>query len=63
MNIKKFAIDFTIIFAVTLLVSVIVTFLYSLIVRGSGVIDWETSFRSAIVLAIVLPWIQQRANK
>ena len=63
LNIKKIAVDFVIIFAITLLVSVIVTFLYSLIVRGSGAIDWETSFRSAIVLAIVLSWIQQREKK
>ena len=63
MDMKKFAVDFVIIFAITLLVSVIVTFLYSLIVHGLGAIDWETSFRSAIVLAIVLSWIQQRAKK
>ena len=63
MNIRKFAIDFIIIFAITLLVTVIVTLLYSLIVHGSSAIDWETSFRSAIVFAIVLSLIQQREKK
>jgi len=63
MKIKKFAIDFIIIFAITLLISVIVTFLYSLTVRGLGVVDWETSVRFAIVFGIVLSWIQQREKK
>jgi len=63
MNIKKYAINFTIIFTIALVVNIIVSFLYSLIVHGSGVIDWETSFRFAIVLGIVLPWIRQREKK
>jgi hypothetical protein len=63
MNITKYAIDFAVTFAVVLVVSVTVTFLYSLIVHGSGVIDWETSFRLAIILGIALPWIHQREKK
>lgn len=63
MNITKYAIDFAVTFASVLVVSVIVTFLYSLIVHGSGVIDWETSFRLAIILSIALPWIHQREKK
>jgi len=63
MNFAKFARNFAITFAVVLVVSVIVTFLYSLIVHGAGVIDWETSFRLAIILGIVLAWIQQREKK
>ena len=63
MNIKRFASDFVIIFAAALLVNLIVTYLYSLIVHGAGVIDWETAFRTAIILSIVLSWIQQREKK
>lgn len=63
MNIKRFASDFVVIFAAALLVNVIVTYLYSLIVHGAGVIDWETAFRTAIILSIVLSWIQQRDKK
>ena len=63
MNIKRFASDFVVIFAAALLVNVIVTYLYSLIVHGAGVIDWETAFRTAIILSIVLSWIQQREKK
>jgi hypothetical protein len=63
MNFAKFARNFAVTFAIVLVVSVIVTFLYSLIVHGAGVIDWETSFRLAIILGIVLAWIQQREKK
>ena len=58
MNIKKLLISFVTIFAVTLVVAAIVTFLYSLIVHGAGTIDWETSFRLAIILGIALSVIR-----
>ena len=50
-------------FGLTLVVAVIVTFLYSLIVHGAGTIDWEVSFRLAIVLGIALPWMRARESK
>jgi hypothetical protein len=62
MNMKKFAVEFAITFAVTFGVSIVVTYLYSLIVHGPGGIDWETSFRLAIIFGIVLPWIGQRGK-
>jgi len=63
MNMKELLIDFVITFAVTLVVAAIVTFLYSLIVHGAGTMDWETSFRLAIILGIVLPWTKARKSK
>jgi len=63
MTTAKYAIDFVVTSAIVLLASVAVTFLYSLIIHGSGVIDWETSIRFAIVLGIALPWIHQRDRK
>jgi hypothetical protein len=53
MDIKKLLINFITTFALTLVVTAIVTFLYSLIVHGAGIVDWETSFRLAIILGIV----------
>ncbi len=47
MNIKKLVVDFVTVFAVSLIVSVIVTLLWNLIVHGTSTIDWETSFRFA----------------
>jgi hypothetical protein len=63
MNIRKLVVRFVTAFAVTLIVSVIVTLLWNLIVRGASSIDWETSFRSAIVFSIILPWIATRRSK
>ncbi len=63
MNIKKYSIDFALTFVVVLVVSIIVTFLYSLIAHGEGAVDWETAFRLAIILGIVLPWVHLREQK
>ena len=63
MNIKKLLVDFVTVFAVSLIVSVIVTLLWNLIVHGAGTIDWETSFRFAILFGIIFPWIETRRSK
>jgi uncharacterized membrane protein YraQ (UPF0718 family) len=63
MNNKKLATDIAFTFAITLVASVIVTYLYSLIVYGAGIIDWETSFRLSIIFGIVLPLVRQREKK
>ena len=60
MNIKRLLVDFATVFAVTLIVSVIVTVLENLIVHGTSTIDWETSFRSAILFGIIFTWIGTR---
>ena len=63
MNIKKLLISFVTIFAVTLVVAAIVTFLYSLIIHGAGTIDWETSFPLAIILGIALPIVRAMRSR
>ena len=63
MNIKRLLVDFVTVFAVTLIVSVVVTFLWNLIVHGASTIDWETSVRLAILFGIILPWIETRRSK
>lgn len=63
MNIKKLLVDFVTVFAVTLIVSVIVTLLWNLIVHGASTIDWETSFRFAILFGIIFPWMETRKSK
>jgi hypothetical protein len=63
MNIKKLLVDFVSVFAVSLIVSVIVTLLWNLIVHGASTIDWEASFRFAILFGIILPWIGTRRSK
>jgi len=63
MGIKKLLIIFIGIFVLALVVTAITTYLYSLIVHGTGIIDWETSIRTAIILGIVLTWIETRKSK
>ena len=60
METKKLLIDFVTMFVLILVVTVVVTFLYSLVVHGVGIIDWETAFRFAIILGIVLSWIKAK---
>jgi hypothetical protein len=63
MNIKKLLVDSVTVFAVSLIVLVIVTLLWNLIFHGASSIDWETSFRFAIVFGIIFPWIETRRSK
>ena len=63
MNIKKLLVDFVTVFAVSLIVSVIVTLLWNLIVHGASTIDWETSFRFALVFGIIFSWMETRRSK
>jgi hypothetical protein len=40
-----------------------VSFLYSLIVHGSGQVDWESAVRLGIILGIVLPFARKLEGK
>ncbi|MFI5185897.1 MAG: hypothetical protein ACHQF0_04185 [Chitinophagales bacterium] len=60
MDLKKIVIGFITVFAIALVVCIGVTFLWSLVFHGVAVIDWETSFRFAILFGIILPIIDSR---
>ncbi len=55
MNIKRLLIDFIGLFLLVLVVTSVVTYLWNLVFHEAGAVDWETSFRLAIILGIVLP--------
>ena len=63
MNIKKLAIEFGAVFAVALVTVALVTFLWNLIGHGESIVDWETSFRFAIMFGIILTWAKSRETK
>jgi hypothetical protein len=63
MNIKKLTFEFATIFAVTLVTTVLVTFLWNIIGHGANTIDWETSFRFATIFSIILTWAKSREAK
>jgi hypothetical protein len=56
MSIKKLAIESITVFAIALVTVALVTFLRNLIGHGESTIDWETSFRFAIISGIILTW-------
>ena len=63
MNIKKLVVEFGTVFAVALVTTALVTFLWNLIGHGGSAIDWETSFRFAIIFGIILTWVKSREIK
>jgi len=63
MKIKKLVVEFVTVFAVVLVISAIVTFLWNIIGHGESTIDWETSFRFAIIFGIILTWVKSREIK
>ena len=63
MSIRSLLGEFVTTFDVTLVASVVVTLLWNLIVHGAGTIDRETSFRTAILFGIIVPWIATRRIK
>jgi hypothetical protein len=63
MNIKSLLIDFVSTFLLVFVVASIVTYLWNFIFHASGAVDWETSFRLAIIFGIVLTWIKARERK
>lgn len=55
MDVKKIIAGFIRVFAISLLVTLGITFLWNLVFHGTANVDWETSFRFAILLGIILP--------
>jgi len=63
MNIKKLVVEFGTVFVVALVTVALVTFLWNFIGHGESTIDWETSFRFAIMFGIILTWTKSRETK
>ena len=63
MNIRRLVVEFVTVFAVVLVTTAIVTFLWNLIGHGESAVDWETSFRYAILFGIILTWVKSREIK
>ena len=63
MKLKGLLVDFVITFLATLIVSSLVSLIYNLIFHSNSSIEWETAFRFAIILGIILPWLHYRERK
>ena len=55
---KKLSVRFLTVFTITFLITAMVTFLWSLVGHGEGAVDWETSFRFAVIFGVILTWVK-----
>ncbi len=62
MSARKWVVEFGFAFATTLLVSIVVTFVWNLATRAEVAVDWETSFVMAVVLGVALPLTRARRS-
>jgi hypothetical protein len=58
MNIREIAVGFVSTGAIVLVVSLVVTWLYSALVHGNAALDWESSIRLAIIFGITFPVVR-----
>jgi hypothetical protein len=55
--------SFSITFGIVLVVNILITVLWNYFVKNIGfVIEWESSFRLAILFAVVVPFIQLKSK-
>ena len=62
-SLKRLLVDFTTVFAATLVVSIVVTLLRNLIVHGASTIDWDKSLGLAVLFGIIFTWIGTRRRR
>ena len=63
MNVKDLVTSFVIIGSIVFIVTLIVAYLYNVVVHGNGVLEWESSIRLALILGIALPIVRQLDRK
>lgn len=64
MKAKDFIVRFFVTFGIGLAATILVTLCWNYFVKGNGlIVDWEASFRMAIILAIVIPLTQIKSSK
>lgn len=55
---KNLAAGFAVVAPITFVVAAVVSVLYSFIAHGTGVVDWGSAVRLAIILGIIIPVTQ-----
>jgi hypothetical protein len=63
MSLKNILRGFAVYFVLVFVVSAIVSYLYSLVVRGQGIVDWGSSFRLAFIFGVALPIVGEFERK
>jgi hypothetical protein len=62
-NFKNILRWFIIYFALVFFVTGVVSYLYSFIAHGQGIIDWEAAIRFALIFGITLPIVRELENR
>jgi hypothetical protein len=60
MKATKWIREFLMAGAITFVVTAVVSFLYSLIAHGTGVVDWGYAVRFGVIFGIIIPWMNRR---
>jgi len=47
-------VSFIKVFLIAFLVAIVITYLWNLIVNHTGLIDWTTAFRLAVILGVII---------
>jgi hypothetical protein len=55
MNVKRLLTHIGVTFVLVFVVAAVVSWLWSLVAHGSGAVDWESTFRLAVILGLVIP--------
>jgi hypothetical protein len=63
MDFKALAAGFVTIGLIAFVVNLIVAYLYTLLVHGTGVLEWETSTQMAFLLGIIIPIVREVEKK
>jgi hypothetical protein len=64
MKVKEFVVRFFVTFGIALMASILVTLCWNYLIDGKGlIVDWETSSRTALILAIVIPLTHVKKKK
>lgn len=63
MSVKDFFTGFSLVFLTAFAVTMIVTYLYSLVVHGHGEVNWETVFELSLILGILIPFTERRTKR
>ena len=55
--------DFVVVFALAFVVTVVVSFLWSLVFHGAGAPDWRSAVTFGIIFGILIPCMGERQAK
>jgi len=59
-SVKTFVSQFLIVFFIAFIIMILVTYFWSLVFHGSGIVDWRISFIFAFLFGVLLASLKSR---